>query len=65
MLSLRESQTIPDMLKNLSINELDAGIFNKIICKSNNLGILTRYFIENSIVVDVELITLEFPKSPE
>ena len=53
------------MLKNLFIKELDAGIFSNIICKSNNFGILARYFFQNSIVDVVEFITLEFPKSPD
>ncbi len=62
MFSLLESHTIPDMLKNLSIKELDAGIFNKITCKSNNFGMFVRYFNQNSLVEDFSSITLGFAK---
>ena len=64
-LSLRESQTIPDKLKKRSIKELDAGIFNKMICKSNNFGISDRCLSQKSIVDMSEFVKFLFPKIAE
>ena len=55
------SLTIPEMLKNRSIKELEALIFRRINWSSNNLGMLTLYFFQNSAVELVHFISFSLP----